>query len=44
MLDLMYELPEKKEPGAIYEITADMATGDSDATLFAARKVKKESA
>jgi len=44
MLDLMYELPEKKEPGATYEITAEMVAGRADATLFAARNVKKESA
>ncbi|MHC4294874.1 MAG: ATP-dependent Clp protease ATP-binding subunit ClpX [Planctomycetota bacterium] len=44
MLDLMYELPEQSEDQAAYEITADMVDGNSEATLFAARKVKKESA
>ncbi len=44
MLNLMYELPEHKEEGAVYEITADMASGKVEPTLFAARKVKRESA
>jgi ATP-dependent Clp protease ATP-binding subunit ClpX len=44
MLDLMYELPERKEEGAVYEISADLVTGDAPRTLLAARKVKKESA
>ncbi|MDP7163040.1 MAG: AAA family ATPase, partial [Phycisphaerae bacterium] len=44
MLELMYELPEKKEENATYEITADMVAGRVEASLFTARKVKKESA
>jgi len=44
MLDLMYELPEHVEEGATYEITPEMVDGTVEATLFAARKVKKESA
>ncbi len=44
MLDLMYELPEHKEEGAVYEIAAGMVTGAITRTLFAARKIKKESA
>jgi ATP-dependent Clp protease ATP-binding subunit ClpX len=44
MLDLMYELPEHVEEGATYEITPDMVEGKAEPTLFAARKVKKESA
>jgi ATP-dependent Clp protease ATP-binding subunit ClpX len=44
MLELMYELPENKEEGATYEITEEMVGGEVKPTLFAARKVKKESA
>ena len=44
MLNLMYELPEHKDEGAVYEITADMASGKVEPTLFTARKVKRESA
>ena len=44
MLDLMYELPEQKEEKGAYEITADMVTGETEATLFAAQKRQKESA
>ena len=44
MLDLMYELPEHREEGATYQITADMVTGAAPRTLFAAHRVKKESA
>lgn len=44
MLDLIYDLPEHKEPHAVYEITADMIDGDVKPTLFACKKVKKESA
>ena len=44
MLDLMYELPDKKEEGAIYEITDEMVAGRIMPTLFVARKAKKESA
>ena len=42
MLDLMYELPEKGEEHADYEITAEMVESDQRPTLFAARKMKKE--
>ncbi|RKY26916.1 MAG: ATP-dependent Clp protease ATP-binding subunit ClpX [Planctomycetota bacterium] len=41
MLDLLYDLPEHKESGAVYEITADMVTGQTAPTLFAAHKTKK---
>ena len=44
MLDLMYELPEQAEKQAVYEITDDMVTGKTPASLFATQKVKKESA
>ena len=44
MLNLMYELPEHKEEGGVYEITSDMATGEIEPTLFTARKVQRESA
>ncbi len=44
MLDLMYELPEQKEEGATYQVSADMVTGTAPRTLFAAHQVKKESA
>jgi len=44
MLDLMYELPEKAEEGATYEISGEMVDGTADATLFAARKLKTKSA
>jgi ATP-dependent Clp protease ATP-binding subunit ClpX len=44
MLDLMYELPDKKEAGAVYEVTSDMVEGQVKPTLFSARKAKKESA
>ncbi len=44
MTDLMYDLPDHKEEGATYEITEKMVDGDVEPTLFAARKVKKESA
>ncbi len=44
MLGLMYDLPEHKEEGGIYEITGEMVRGDAEATLFTALKVKKESA
>ncbi len=44
MLSMMYDLPEHKEEGAEYKITAEMVADKSKATLFAARKVKKESA
>ena len=42
----MYELPEKKETGATYEITEAMVKGEVIPTLFAAHKTeaKKESA
>ncbi len=44
MLDLMYELPEHKEEGATYQLTAEMVQGEVAPTLFTACKVKKESA
>ena len=44
MLNIMYDLPEHKEEGAVYEITSEMVTGEVDATLFSARNVKRESA
>ena len=44
MLNIMYDLPEHKEEGAVYEITPEMVTGEVDATLFIARDVKRESA
>lgn len=45
MLDLMYELPEQDKQHQEYQITADMITGETKPTLFAAAKtLKKESA
>ena len=44
MLDMMYELPEAKDEGAAYDITADMVDAKVKPTLFAAKKAKKESA
>jgi len=44
MLDLMYDLPDKKEHGATYEVTANMVTGQVVPKLFAAKRAKKESA
>jgi len=44
MLNLMYDLPEQKDEHNNYEITAEMVNGEVKATLFAARKIKKESA
>ena len=44
MLDLMYELPEQKEKGGVYEITAEMVSAKTMPTLFEACKVQKESA
>ncbi len=44
MLDLMYNLPEQQEEASQYEITLEMVTGEVDASLFAARKIEKESA
>ena len=44
MLDLMYDLPEHKEEQGVYQITEEMVEGTVQPTLFAARKVKKESA
>jgi len=44
MLEMMYELPEQKEAGAVYEITAEMVDGEIEPSLFAAHKVKRESA
>ncbi|MFA6134249.1 MAG: ATP-dependent Clp protease ATP-binding subunit ClpX [Phycisphaerae bacterium] len=44
MLNLMYDLPEHKEEQGVYQITAEMVEGTVRPSLFAARKVKKESA
>jgi ATP-dependent Clp protease ATP-binding subunit ClpX len=44
MLDLMYELPEQKDQSEVYQITEDMIGSKNKPTLFAARKVRKESA
>jgi len=44
MVDLMFELPEQKKEHAVYEITAEMVTGEIKPSLFAAKKVKQESA
>ena len=44
MLDLMYDLPEQQDKAGQYEITLEMVKGEVDANLFAARKIKKESA
>jgi len=45
MLELMYDLPEDKEEGATYRLTAEMITGDAKPGLFAVKKKrKKESA
>ena len=44
MLELMYELPEAKVPGARYVITADMLESGRKPTLAMALEQKKESA
>ena len=44
MLDVMYDLPDHKESGAVYEVTAEMVEADAGVSLFAARKEKKQSA
>ncbi len=44
MVDLMFELPEKSEEGAVYRIASDMVVGDAKPTLFNSRQRKKESA
>ncbi|MFW6133031.1 MAG: AAA family ATPase, partial [Planctomycetota bacterium] len=44
MLELMYDLPDHKEDGAVYELTPAIVRGDAERTLFAARKRKKQSA
>jgi ATP-dependent Clp protease ATP-binding subunit ClpX len=44
MLDLMYELPDKKQEGAQYEISQAMVESGAKPTLFSACKVKRESA
>jgi ATP-dependent Clp protease ATP-binding subunit ClpX len=44
MLDFLYELPENKEEGTTYVITAEMVESDTPPTLAAAKKVRKESA
>jgi len=44
MLDLMYDLPEHKEEGAVYRVTADIVERKVKPTLAAAQVRKKESA
>ena len=44
MLELMFELPEQKTEGAVYEVSEQMISGDVEASLFAAKKVERESA
>jgi len=44
MLHMMYELPEEKEEGREYVITAEIVNGEVEASLSTARKRKKESA
>jgi len=44
VLELMYELPEHKEEGATYVITAEMVSGSVKPSLQSALKRKKESA
>ena len=44
MLDLMYDLPEHGEEGAVYRITQELTEATERPSLFAAKKVKKESA
>jgi len=45
MLELMYELPEQKEEGALYEISAEMIEARVRPTLYQAlKRRKKESA
>jgi len=44
MLSLMYELPDQKEDGAIYEITAEMVNNATKPSLFSARKMQKNTA
>ena len=41
---MMYDLPEHKEEQGHYQITRDMVVGKVAPSLFAAKKVKKESA
>jgi len=40
MVELLYELPEAKDDGGAYEITADMINAEAKPNLFAARKKK----
>ncbi len=44
MLELMYELPDHKEEGGTYRITAEMVESDQPPTLFAAHQRRAESA
>ncbi len=44
MLELMYELPDQADKEATYEITCDMVEGKTEASVFTAQKVQKESA
>ena len=41
MIELMYELPEHKEEGAVYEITPEMVRGEAARNLFAAKQQAK---
>jgi ATP-dependent Clp protease ATP-binding subunit ClpX len=44
MLELMYELPDNKEEGATYRISAEMVESDQPPALFAAHQRSRESA
>jgi ATP-dependent Clp protease ATP-binding subunit ClpX len=44
MLAMLFELPEQKSPGIIYQITEGMVEANQRPSLFEAVKVKKESA
>jgi ATP-dependent Clp protease ATP-binding subunit ClpX len=46
MLDLMYDLPEHKESGSVYEISGEMVEGEKETSLFSTKRLeeKKESA
>jgi len=41
MLELLYELPEAKEEGAVYKITADMIANPIKPNLFTTKQQKK---
>ncbi len=44
MVELMYELPDHKEEGAVYEMTGEMVLGDVEPSLFSAKRVGSEKA